>query len=439
MSVLTRAFLLALTIFVALRSPNAFAKLTVAELEDGTTLSLDMQYRPRFQTNTGRDFADLDGASPWYVSHRAAVGVGLVNEGGLAAYVRVVDVRHWGEEAVDGKPDLHGTFDSRAEGVDFHEAYGIIPLGVEGLRLKIGRQEITWDNGRLIGNANFSQGARNFDAARLIWRSCDRFEAEGLYAKIREADASRDGRPPAGRDDDIDLAGTHLTWQYVNGHRLSLLYLLKKDHGTADETRHTAGAFAAGNAGGFAYSAEGFYQGGTAGDQSLGAYLAAVKLGYGLSMAPKPTLTLHAELLSGDGTKAGTFDNLYASNHGKYGEMDFFTVIPKHTANLGLMDLGGRLAVAPHKAFKAHVDVHLLQSVEDAAGGSKDFGLEVDTKLVWAPWRGVKISALYGVFLPGEAMRAPHFSSLEDIHEDNALTADLETEHFGYLMTDVSF
>ncbi len=163
-----------------LAPPPTLAANPVGELGDGTTLSLDLQYRPRFWSDTGRDFAAVDGASPWYVSHRAAVGFRVEGEGGLGAYVRIVDVRHWGEEAVDGKPDVHGTFDSSAEGVDFHEAYGIVPLGAEGLRLKIGRQEITWDNGRLIGNANFSQGARVVDAARLLWRRSEGFEAVGL-------------------------------------------------------------------------------------------------------------------------------------------------------------------------------------------------------------------------------------------------------------------
>ena len=135
-------------------------------------------------------------------------------------------------------------------------------------------------------------------------------------------------------------------------------------------------------------------------------------------------------VIGGDGTVGGTFDTLYATNHKFYGEMDFFLAVPAHSLNLGLIDIGGRLAAVPGKKVKVHLDAHHLRSVE--SGSDNTFGTELDLKVIYAPIEHVAFRALYGIFLPGDLMRSRFLATAP-------ASTELKREHFFYVTTDVTF
>src|SRR5207249_8193384 len=103
-----------------------------------------------------------------------------------------------------------------------------------------------------------------------------------------------------------------------------------------DQTRSTAGARINGKAGGLDATAELAYQFGTAASGNVGnvhdlhinAWAGAARAGYTFEPVPmRPRVGIEVDYASGDNCraacgKANTFDNLYPTNHFKFGAMD---------------------------------------------------------------------------------------------------------------------
>lgn len=401
----------------AAREPSIF-------LGSDWTLFVDGQYRPRAIVHSGRTF--VEGQYQELVTQRARLGFRLEQSNGLGFRMSLQDVRIWGEET-------NTLNDFSANGFDVHEAYGTIPITC-GLSLKLGRQEIALDNHRLVGNVDWTQRGRSFDGGRLSYVS-DLADVDLFYAKIREAGVYPDGNVTPGIRDDVDFAGAHATLKIVKELSVSPMYLMNLDHGIDpggnDHYRQTAGVNAGGAAAGFHYGLEGYYQFGSlyraGSDETVSAFLAAGRVGYTADVPVKPGATLFAEYLSGDGTPEGTFSTLYATNHKFYGELDYFLDIPTDTANLGLVDLGGRITVTPLPKLLLNADLHQFLSAE-AVNGESTFGTEIDLKAVVSVYENLSLDAMFGVFIPGEAMRAV---------KGHADTVDLSPETLAYTTLDL--
>jgi hypothetical protein len=394
-------------------------------LSDEWTLSVDGQLRPRFVADSGRDFKPGDLIQRDYVTQRTRLGVTVSRADGLAAVVRLQDVRVWGEE-----PD---TTDFAARGLDLHEAYIQVPMGTDW-KWRLGRQEIALDNHRLVGNADWFQRGRTFDAARLTWASGD-WTVDAFLSQVisQSSQLEKDGHvvalPLASTvTGDIAFGGLHATWQPNKDHKIAAMYLWRGAKPT-HEQRHTAGVFAEGRVDNFSYTAEGYYQFGTIPEGTISAYLLAAKLGYTLDVAWKPGVSIWTDVVSGDGTHTGAFDTLYATNHRYYGEMDFFLDLPKNTGYLGLIDVGAGLHVSPSDRMKIGVDFHEFRAEKSDSTGASAFGEEINVRASrhWAPW--LSTSCLYGVFLPGATM-----ATVRGIASGKA-----ETEQFAYLTVDARF
>ncbi len=383
-----------------------------AALGDGWKLVLEGQVRPRLNFDTGRDF--VDGDKHEYVTQRSRLGVTLSDDRDLALVLRLQDVRAWGEE--------DNTTDYDAAGIDLHEAYGRLKVG--DLTLRAGRQEIVLDNERLVGNLNWRQSARSFDGVRAGFAG-EGWDADVFGTVIAESDADDpDAHVPPNRSGNVLFGGAHGHTKLGEGLDASVAYYIRHGKPT-DETRHTAGGYLNGAAGGLKYTVDGYYQFGSLGDESIGAYMAGLRAGYDFGVVG---FTAIADYLSGDGTPEGVFDTLFATNHMYYGEMDFFLDIPRNTGALGLVDLGGRLSAKPSDTVTASVTYHSLRAAEDSAAGNADFGSEIDTRLDWKATPHLGIYLLYGIFLPGDA--------LADVR---GIPGDPETEHQLYVTTDLTF
>ncbi len=368
---------------------------------------LSGQYRARFIGDTGRDF--IDGNHPVHISQRARLGVRIAHRTGIGLFIQLQDVRIWGEE-------LNTLNDFSADGFDVHQAYATLPLFGLG-ELRVGRQEINFENHRLIGNVGWLQRARSFDGLRLLL-TVDGYLADLFVAKVREADQFSDGNVPDGRRLDVDLVGFRFEPPKMFGQKLAATYIFNGNY-EARALRHTMGATLGGGGLGFRYNLEFFYQAGRQGGESVGAYLAAGKLSY-THAATGLAVGGFAELVSGDGTIGGSFDTLYATNHKFYGEMDFFLNIPANTRMLGLVDAGGRVSYQPFSIFKLIAVFHHFRS-QTSSMGRNVFGNELDIKAVFSPWKYVQLRALYGLFLPDQLFDA----------------RGNKTEHFFYLTTDL--
>lgn len=417
----TSTWLLA-PLVAAFSAGPAAAAVPGPDVGEDWSLEFSAQYRPRLILDSERfDLQEDDVVEREFVTHRARLGVAAKHEDGIILSVLFQDVRIWGEE-------LDTLNDFSADGFDVHEAYVVfpIPLGTSELALKIGRQEIILDNARLVGNVGWTQRARAFDGARLTWKT-DPVLADFFFTVTAESDQDPDGNVPAGREASSFFGGAHA----VIGKSPSVAlawYVLHDD--PQDETRHTLGTRATGELGDLTGEGEFYYQLGEIGDESISAYLAALRVGYVFSAPLKPALLLWGEYLSGEGTPDTAFDTLFATNHAFYGEMDYFLVFPRDTAGLGLIDTGGRVAIKPTERLTLHADYHLFRTANGKLAGDEGLGQELDLKATWKAHENVGVRALYGLFFPQEP-----FGVIRGLPPGT----DLATEHFAYLTLDVIF
>ncbi|NJK90060.1 MAG: alginate export family protein [Myxococcales bacterium] len=302
------------------------------------------------------------------------------------------------------------------------------------MRLTLGRQEIGFDNERILGAVDWSQRARALDAARLT-ATLGPVVADLVYAKLLEDPPpfELDATFPA-REDDADFVAAHVNYGGL-GDALQLnasYYLL--DSGENDITRHTVGTYLVGKLAGFNYDGEFYYEFGDIGprdaSESIHAWMVAGTLGYTFPLPLSPNVTGRFEALSGDGTPGGAFDPFFGTNHKFYGEADFFLVIPAQTGFLGLMDPGFVVSAKLAKNLITSINAHFFLAMEENAAEERYFGTEIDLKAHWQVNSFFRITGVYGPFFPGEAMRfrsgAPDDPSV-----------DLDVEHFGYLTVEL--
>lgn len=379
--------------------------------EDGNySLAFSLQYRPRFEYNDGKDFAEC--TKHEFISHRARLGLKATYQDSAEVFFQVQDVRTWGEES-----NTLGDYD--ADHFDLHQGY-LTLKHKEKCLLRIGRQEIAFDGHRIVGTVNWTQQARSFDAVNASYR-WENGGMNAVYAKLREGDV-------AGDREDVDLFMFHGSVNPTKALYASLLVV----HDYSDvmnSHRWTVGPYATFKAGGFNCRAEGYGQFGDVGTYDYSSFMGSVRAGYTFDAAWAPTLDAWFDYLSGDDDptddKMEAFDTLYATNHKFYGYMDFFLNIPVHTAGLGLIDPGVMVKFKPHENVTCILDYHHFLVAEETPGGETDLGDEVDLTIKVPCPKGVTFTGGFSIFSSGEAMKE--------------LRGDEEsTELFGFIMADLS-
>ncbi len=359
-----------------------------------------LQYRPRYLAHGGRDFAPHNVYNVF--SHRARLGAEARVFGWLSATLELQDTRAWGEEL--------STVEASADGFDLHQAFveGRCPLG---LALRVGRQEIAFDNERLIGALDWTDAGRVFDGARLSYRR-RALELDAFWARTGERNVlvkDAVGKILRGAAEDADLAALRVRYAGFAPVRPTLIAVY--DHqGAIRQHRATFGLYLDGEpARGLRYSGELYYQAGrranASSSQSLGATLGTVGLSYTLPVRSSPGIALWFEHLSGDDdAKDGTlrsFDTLYATNHKFYGFMDLFTNIPVDTGGMGLIDVGGRVFVEPWKRLTLLLDYHHFeQAKQNPVTRTTTLGNERDHLARVKLNRFLSVEGMAALFLP---------------------------------------
>ncbi len=353
--------------------------LFISPIKTNAQFTLSGEVRPRLEINHG--YKDLLGPG-------LKAGVIFSQRSRLAfeyehkifeVKLSVQDVRIWGDEAQLTAQD--------GMGVSLHEAWG--KAKYKDFFIKLGRQELVYDDHRLLGSVNWAQQARSHDAAVLG------FEKNGykLHAAV------------AYNNDAFDLSKTPytvagyraLTFLWFNKtfkeqFKLSVIAIANGVENAAGTTTYFTGTFGPH----FQYkgdkvglTATFYYQlGKTSANVDVRAFMAALSASYKVK---KTTLKVGADFLSGtdaldaSNTHLRTFNTLYATNHKFYGFMDYFLNIPAHTANGGLVDLQLGVSSKIGKKSSVLLNAHyflLANNVNDAnnVGNalSKGLGGEID-------------------------------------------------------------
>ena len=358
---------IALSLILLLSITNTYSQFTV-----------DAELRPRFEFRHGYKTLFPDDTNPAaFVSQRTRLNFGYKTEK-LHFYLSPQDVRVWGDV-----PQLNVADEN---GFSLHQAWVEILL-VDELSLKIGRQEIIYDDQRFFGNVGWAQQARSHDAAIVKF--------EPSFMKLHFGAAyNQDGEALTGN---VLTTNTYKSLQYIWLHKdweklsASLLFLnnglqyIDETDETKNDTRfsQTAGVHLKAKVNKFNFSSNLYYQlGKDVSNNDLSAYLLALEANY--SATGNLNIGLGGELLSGNdygapaNGKNKAFNPLYGTNHKFNGFMDYFYV-GNHINNVGLMDIYGNVKYSFNKKSNISLALHQFfaaAKINDET--SKNLGFELD-------------------------------------------------------------
>jgi hypothetical protein len=382
----------------------------------------------------GEYWHDLDGQDKGTLTERARLGV-EVERGVVTGRVVFQDARLWdlgtASDTVTGPTPLAVT------GV--YEAWGEAHTG--GARpsfLRIGRQPITWGEGRLLGASDWSPTGRSLDAirGRLVTGNWG-FELLAAVLEDPWSLATGDsynvnGVAPAYGE----LFGARAEWSLdplfaVEAYGLARVAqsnpLASLNQSVQGQT-YTGALRLHGDGHAWTWAAEGAYQGGHADAidhptsppihaEERSAWATAGHVAYTFEhVALTPNVRLGGSYASGDdgGATYHAFDPLLPDVHTWYGAMDLFTwsneiegnarvtVVPWTDALAAVEYRYARLA-QPGGAWTTG---YLNQFVGVAGNGRADLGHEIDARLSWSPWVPVELTAGYSLLVVGEGAKA---------------------------------
>lgn len=333
-------------------------------------LALSVQYRGRLEGTSG--LGVVGGADDAYYLNRLRLDARAQAAPWLALFGQVQDARVAGY-ALGPAPTVH------VNHADLRQGYVEVGrAGSPGVLVRVGRQDISLGEQRLLGGLDWTNTARAFDAVRATLTRpglrADVFVAAVVVPAPRRADRRRT---------DERLYAAYLALDQAVPRGLLEPYLVVKDMDEAigergdrgDGRTVTIGFRSAGTLrGGVDYSLEHAWQRGWLASDRVSARAGHVRAGWRPGGVPW-ALRLVGEVnhasgdrASGDGRR-GTFDQLYPTNHAKYGIADIMGWRNMRDAMAGV-DL------RPHPRVTLTADVHglWLATTNDglyAAGGGR--------------------------------------------------------------------
>ena len=357
------------------------------------------QIRPRIEMSN-KDFSDKINPNT-YVELRSRVNMLFSPLSTLKAFVQVQDSRVMGTEP--------STMANTAN-LDLHQAYfELSDFLFDGFSVKAGRMEAAYANERLVGAVDWNNIGRSFDGVTLIYRGKN-YQADFFTFVERE-------RQQPGDRNDLFFLGNHWKLKFSESFTLQPFIYYQKFMPADSLSRFTVGFHSSEVFGNFFGEVEGAYQFGdlkTGGKKtSISAFLAAVNVKYVIDAPTKPAIGAGIDIISGDkdaaDDKYGQFNTLYATNHKFYGFMDYFTDLPAHTGNKGLMDIHFNAGFAPADKWSFYLSAHIFNTMEDVTllpgKTSKALGTEIDATFTWKYNANLTFNGGGGIFSPGELFK----------------------------------
>ena len=397
------------------------------------------QLRTRTELRNGHGTLQVkDTARALFTSQRTRLNFGYSGYR-FKLYASVQDVRVWGQDA----SSINRVTTDANDGFMLHEAWAEISLVdtgkvIKNFSLKIGRQELVYDDVRLLGNLDWLQQARRHDAALL------KFEHNGWTAHLgaaynqnaeRKSNTIYNGTPTGYTASTNGMGAMYKSMQFLYLGRKhffgnsSVLFFkddFSKFHYAAADvnkttpiydrgvwSRYTVGANLFGTAKrklGFAVSA--FYQGGKYREgTSLSEYLISASTQYavGRKLSVGPGVDITSGNNGSDPTKKfQRFDPLYGTPHKFWGYMDYFYVADGFGSN-GLVDYYLKAKYKLKDNFTLFLDGHrfVLPTAVLANDGStmkKSLGTEIDFVFNYAMTKTVTIEGGYSTMFSTATM-----------------------------------
>lgn len=402
-----------------------FMMITTISFAQVTELS--GQFRPRYEMRHGFGKLIPDGfQAANFISQRSRLNLKFSNETFKVGF-SIQNVGVWGETSTLRLSDVNGT--------SVYEAWGQLLIN-EYLALKVGRQEIIYDDQRIFGSVDWAQQGRSFDAAVLSITPQENSKFDvGFAYNARKQTLYKENY----------YQNNYKALQYIHWHGnfdaigVSFLALNNgltwidgtdtTDNGTSKEKiaySQTIGARVTYKGNAFKANAAFYYQTGkvtvdTSNDGTnestgkLDAMYFAIDASY--AVCDQFSVGVGVEYLSGNSMKDPAdkdqaFKPLYGTNHKFNGWMDYFYV-GSHMKSVGLLDIYVPLKFKKDK-FSAALIPHFFQSAgdiysTDSDGNMKDFskslGTEVDLVVGYAVAKNAVVKLGYSQMFATESMQ----------------------------------
>lgn len=375
--------------------------------------SLSAELRPRAEYRHGfKTLAADDAKAAFQVSQRTRLKAGYTVKG-LKFGITLQDIRLWGET-----PQLTATSNRTM----LHEGWAELALGAKAA-LKIGRQELVYDDARILGNVDWAQQARAHDLLLFKYENTFKLHAGAAFNQASDLLFGTT----------YEMTTNYKTMQFVwlnkkfDAFGASVLFLnngmeYKYTENSVDKYKtvfsQTFGTHLEYAAKSLKLAGNAYYSTGKdAADRDLSAY--NLMLTADLNLTKNVTTGLGYELLSGTSQKTmatdadyinNSFNPFYGTNHKFNGFMDYFFV-GNHLNSVGLSDLFASVS-AKHKSTNVQLTGHFFSAANDVLAANsttevmkKYLGTEIDLTVTYKVNEMTSFTAGYSQMFGTETMQ----------------------------------
>ncbi len=369
-------------------------------------LDVNLQIRPRFEYRNGYKSLLLDGQKGTsQISQRSRLNFNYKQDQ-LTVKLTFQNTRTWGDVTTTASADKNGVavFEGWAQ-YDFTEKWSA----------RMGRQVLSYDNQRIMGEMDWAQQAQSHDALMVSFHPKNHQLDMGL-AYNSNAENTIQTPYTIANYKAMQYAWYHTTFDKI-GASLLLLNTGYEFSRTPNpeliiDYMQTFGTYLTYKTGKIDSNLSFYGQTGKSTDQQVSAFDAAINFGYSITDSFKAGLGY--EFLSGKATNDGSsviksFNPIFGTNHGFNGYMDYFYV-GNHLKNVGLQDAFLKLnynsnkwqfALIPH-VFLAAADV----VTPDPQNEKMDsyLGTEVDATFGYSFRKDINVSGGYSQMFGSKTM-----------------------------------
>lgn len=277
----------------------------------GPKFKFSGELRSRYET---KQYEKKNGAkydsNKEFVGQRSRLTVDAKVNDRSSAVMRFQDRRIWGSNGTD----LTDNGDNTELNLIYYDYKDII----NDTNLRVGRQELGYADERVIGPVGWSNQGRTFDAVKISHDSHGGKHMWDFFAsKVKEDNNEA--------SNDVDFGGIYARFHDRKDLKWDAYVLMKRD-GANDQDLTHLGLNLKGGKNRFNWELQGGSQMGEYGKNDISAAAGHGLLGYTFTGKNKPKVEVEYNYASGDDNPTAgdvkTYDELYPTNHGKYGIVD---------------------------------------------------------------------------------------------------------------------
>jgi hypothetical protein len=373
------------------------------------------EFRGRMEGFTGGGFKP--GNDDLYFLSRFRINMKVQPSDWVKFVFQGQDARVFGKNQKPPAPPFQDTMDLRLAYIEIGDSEK------KTAALRVGRQELAFGEERLIGNVNWLNTARSFDAVRATIHSgryrLDAFASSVVAAKDGQFNHSQAGNDFHGLYGAIEKLIPNATVEPYILWRLAPRMLTEKGTPGHLDSKTIGFRWVGKLPADFDYGAEIAGQTGSLGTDAIGAWAGHWLLGYTVAAARyKPRLIAEYNYASGDRDpkdgRRGTFDQLYPTPHDKYGLADQVA-----WKNIEHLRAGVEFKPRAKWLLMTKYNRYWLASARDAlytAGGApvarvpdgsagRNVGREIDFQALYNASKQVQLAGGYACFLPGTFLK----------------------------------